>query len=64
VEDKEANMTRLLISMDHDIANIVELQDYIVLKDMAHMVTKVERQLKKKDITRKVFNSGFSLSWG
>jgi hypothetical protein len=64
VEDKEANMARLLIWMDQDIANIVELQDYIVLKDIVHMVMKVERQLKRKGTTRKVFNSGSSSSWG
>jgi hypothetical protein len=51
VEDKEANMARLLIWMDQDIANIVELQDYIVLKDIVHMVMKVERQLKRKGTT-------------
>jgi hypothetical protein len=51
VEDKEANMARLLIWMNQDIANIVELQDYIVLKDIVHMVMKVERQLKRKGTT-------------
>lgn len=51
MEDKEANMARLLIWMDQDIANIVELQDYIVLKDIVHMVMKVERQLKRKGTT-------------
>jgi len=51
VEDKEANMARLLIWMDQDITNIVELQDYIVLKDIVHMVMKVERQLKRKGTT-------------
>ncbi|GKV47177.1 hypothetical protein SLEP1_g54096 [Rubroshorea leprosula] len=47
-EDKEATMARFLHSLNHDIANVVELQHYVELEDMVHMAMKVERQLKCK----------------
>jgi hypothetical protein len=39
-------MARFLNRLNHDIANVVEIQHYVELKDMVHMVTKVERQLR------------------
>ena len=47
-EGREATMTRFLNCLNQDIANIVELQHYVKLEDMMHMVMKVERQLKQK----------------
>lgn len=47
-EDCEATMARFLRGLNFDIANVVELQDYLEIKDMVHMATKVEKQLKKK----------------
>jgi hypothetical protein len=32
-----------------DIANVVELQYYMELEDMVHMITKVDRQIKRRD---------------
>ena len=49
VEDREATMTyhkEMEIAMIRDIANVVELQHYVELEDMVHMVTKVERTSK------------------
>ena len=47
-EDREATMARFLNGLNRDIANVVELQHYMELEDMLHMVIKVERQLKRK----------------
>jgi hypothetical protein len=47
-EDREATMERFLNGLNRDIANVVELQHYMELEDMVHMVMKVERQLKRK----------------
>jgi hypothetical protein len=49
VEDREATMARFLNGLNWDIANVVELQHYVELEDMAHMAMKVERQLKRKN---------------
>ena len=61
-EDKEATMTRFLNGLNRDIANVVELQYYVVLEDMVHMAIKVERQLKRKG-TWSFQNPGSSTSW-
>jgi len=62
VEDREATMARFLNGLNWDIANVVELQHYMELKDMVHMATKVERQLRKGH-ARPTFNSSSSSSW-
>ena len=62
VEDREATMARFLNGLNQDIANVVELQHYVELKDMVHMAIKVERQLKRKGI-RSFQNTGSSTSW-
>jgi hypothetical protein len=48
VKDKEATMARFLNGLNWDITNVVELQHYVELKNMVHMVTKMKRQLKRK----------------
>jgi len=45
-EDKEATMARFMNALNHDIAYIVELHHYVELKEMMHMVVKVEKHLK------------------
>ena len=47
-KDREASMARFLNGLNHDIANIVELQHYVVMEDLLHMAIKVERQLRRK----------------
>ena len=42
-EDREATIARFLNGLNQDIANVVELQHYIELKDMVHMAIKVKR---------------------
>ena len=61
-EDKEATMMRFLNGLSRDIANMVELQHYVELKDMVHMAMKVEWQFKKKG-TWSFQNPGSSTSW-
>ncbi|RVW82856.1 hypothetical protein CK203_051154 [Vitis vinifera] len=56
-EDRVATMARFLNGLNRDIANMVELQHYVELKDMVHMAIKVERQLKRKG-TRSFQNPG------
>lgn len=55
-KDREASMARFLNGLNRDIANVMELQHYVELEDMLHMAMKVERQLKRKGITR--YSSG------
>jgi hypothetical protein len=44
-------LARFLNGLNKDIANIVELNHYMKLKDMVHMTTKVERQIKRRGNT-------------
>ena len=41
-KDREATIARFLNGLNQDIANVVELQHYIELKDMVHMAIKVK----------------------
>lgn len=54
---------RFLQRLNHDIANMGELQRYIELEDMAHMKIKVERQLKRKSIFMRYGHNSSSLSF-
>jgi hypothetical protein len=45
LNDIEATITRFLNELNREIINVVELQHYVELKNMVHMVTKIERQL-------------------
>jgi len=42
IEDREATMIRFLNRLNRDIANVVELQHCVELKDMVHMTMEVE----------------------
>ena len=61
-EDREATMARFLNELNRDIANVVQLQHYVELKDIVPMAIKVEQQLKRKGI-RSFQNSGSFASW-
>jgi hypothetical protein len=61
-EDSEAMMARFLNRLNKEIANVVELQHYIKLEDKVHMVTKVERQIKRRGSTCFQTNSASSSS--
>ena len=62
IEDREATMARFLNWLNRDIANVVELQHYVELEDMVHMVMMLERQIKRRGSTRFQTNSFSSSS--
>ena len=41
-EDEEVTMSRFLNGLNRDIANVVELQSYVELKELVHLAIKVE----------------------
>lgn len=45
-------MARFLDALDREIANVVDIQNYMKLIDMVHMAIKVEKQLKIRSYTR------------
>ena len=47
-EENEAIMTRVLNGLNHDIRDVVELQEYIDMKELLHKASQVEQQLKRK----------------
>ena len=51
IEDREVTMAGFLYELNRDIANVVELQHCVELKDMVHMATKVESQIKRRGST-------------
>ena len=46
--DREATMARFLAGLNWEIQNVVELQHYVELEDMAHMAIKIENQVKRR----------------
>ncbi|KAA3477708.1 mutant gag-pol polyprotein [Gossypium australe] len=52
-------MARFLLGLNQEITN-----HYVELTDMVHMAIKFERQIKKKSVSRMVFNTGSTLKWG
>ena len=59
-EEWEATMSRFLIGLNREIANVVELQHYVELEDMVHMAIKIENQLKRMDSMRSSQNPSTS----
>jgi hypothetical protein len=59
-EDEEVTMSRFL---NRDITNVVELQSYVDLEELAHLAIKVEGQLKRKGNTRSGAYTGSSSGW-
>ena len=47
-EDREATMARFLNGLNHEIANIVELQHYVEIEEMVQKAVKIEQQLKRR----------------
>lgn len=45
-EDLDATMARFLSGLNRKIVNLVELQHYVEVEGMVHMVMKMEKQLK------------------
>lgn len=47
-EDLEVTMARFLRGLNREIVDMVELQHYVELEDLVHMVLKVERQQQRR----------------
>lgn len=47
-EDREVTMARFLFGLNWEIRDRAEMHHYVELKDMVHMVIKVEQQLKRE----------------
>jgi len=56
-EDNEAIMARFLNGLNHDIRDVVELQEYVDIEDLLHKANQVEQQLKRKGIMRSSYNN-------
>jgi len=46
-EDNEVTMARFLSSLNNDVRDIVELQEYVEMEDLLHKATQVEQQLEE-----------------
>jgi DNA integrity scanning protein DisA with diadenylate cyclase activity len=62
LNDIEATITRFLNELNREIINVVELQHYVELKNIVHMVTKIERQLKINGSIHQEGNLSFFLA--
>ncbi|KAJ4708849.1 Mutant gag-pol polyprotein [Melia azedarach] len=59
-EDREATMARFISSLNKEIADVVDLQHYVKMKELLHKSIKVEKQLKLNVFK---FDSASSSSW-
>ena len=49
-EDREATMARFLGGLNREIANQLELQQYVELEEMLHVTIKLENQFKRRGV--------------
>ncbi|XP_035546395.1 uncharacterized protein LOC109000434 [Juglans regia] len=56
-------MARFLHGLNHEIADIVEMQHYVELTDMVHQAIKVEEQFKRKGLARRGLPMATTSSW-
>lgn len=47
-EDRETIMAQFLSGLNQEISHIVQLNHYVELEDIVHMVIKVDRQFKRR----------------
>lgn len=47
-EDRETIMAQFLSGLNQEISCIVQLNHYVELEDIVHMVIKVDRQFKRR----------------
>ena len=53
-EHNEATIAYFLSRLNHDIRDVVELQEYGELEDLLQKAVYVEQQLKRKGATRRI----------
>ncbi|XP_068476254.1 uncharacterized protein [Phaseolus vulgaris] len=61
-EENEAIMARFLNGLNHDIRDVVELQEYVDMKELLPKADQVEQQLKRKGIMRSS-NNNKNFNW-
>ncbi|KAK7379836.1 hypothetical protein VNO78_34256 [Psophocarpus tetragonolobus] len=59
-EDSELTMARFLSGLNHDIRDVVELQEFVEMEDLLHKAIQVEQQIKRKSTTRS--STGYNAS--
>ena len=47
-KDKEATMARFITGLNREIADVVDLHQYVEMEDLLHRAIKVEKQLKHR----------------
>src|SRR5262249_1186464 len=62
-EDQEATIARFIGGLNPEIADIVDLQHYVELKELPHKAIKVERQLKRRGTSRFGSSSPWKSNW-
>ena len=60
-EDREVTMARFLGGLNQEIANQVELQQYVELEEMLHVAIKIENQCKRRGGNTRL--GGASSNW-
>jgi hypothetical protein len=63
VKEEEVKMFRFFRGLNREITNMVELQPYMDLDELAHLATKVDKQIKRKSSARPNGFVGSSSSW-
>ncbi|RDX93481.1 hypothetical protein CR513_24251, partial [Mucuna pruriens] len=59
LEDQEATMTRFLNWLNCDMADVVEMHQYVELQEMVHQAIKVEQQLNRRNSLKKNSDSSY-----
>ena len=62
-EEREATMARFLHGLNSDIGDVMELQNYVELKELVHQTIKVEQQLKRKCTMKRGSSNFYQTGW-
>ena len=62
-EDREATMVRFIGGLKQEIADVLELQNYVEMEDLLHKSIQVERQLKAKSTYKFASTSSWRSNW-
>jgi hypothetical protein len=63
VKEEEVKMFRFFRGLNREITNMMELQPYMDLDELAYLAIKVDKQLKRKSSARPNSFVGSSSSW-
>lgn len=62
-EDPEVTMARFLSGLNHDIRDVVELQEFVEMEDLLHKAIQVEQQIKRRNTARRSSTNFNSSNW-